>query len=100
MFRGEKAGPGTWPAIIDRGQWDEVQQIRTYRASQTKEKTHTRRFYLLRGVVMCTCGVRMGESKANDNYIYRWSRNGRQDERSTDGRYPPSRRRGSPRMWI
>lgn len=31
-------GTGAWPAIIDRGQWDEAQRFREYRAAQAKGK--------------------------------------------------------------
>jgi hypothetical protein len=80
VFRRQEAGVGTWPAIIDRGQWDEVQQRRTYRAAEVAEKTKTRRYYLLRSVVMCTCGTRMAGSLGNGGYLYRCSRKNRNDD--------------------
>jgi hypothetical protein len=60
VFRGEEIGTGAWPAIIDRGTWDEVQDRRQYRAAPVLERRARARFYLLRGLVVCTaCGVRM-----------------------------------------
>ena len=84
MFRGEEAGTGNWPVIIDRGQWDEVQQRRSYRAKDTAEKTKPRRYYLLRGVVMCTCGMRMSGSLGHGGYLYRCSRRKRNDSKRCD----------------
>jgi site-specific DNA recombinase len=66
VFRGEELKPGTWPAIIDRGQWEEVRQLRTYRTEQNRAKRTPRRYYLLRGVVTCsTCGRRMAGSASD-----------------------------------
>lgn len=68
IFRGKEVGIGNWPAIIDRGTWDEVQQLRQVRAVQDRARRKPRRYYLLRGVVTCSCGQRMsgsGGSKAN-----------------------------------
>jgi hypothetical protein len=65
VFRGQDAGEGDWPAIIDRGAWAEVQERRAYRSS-----AHDRRgwrFYLLRGLVVCKkCGWRMAGSTSKD----------------------------------
>jgi site-specific DNA recombinase len=65
VFRGQNAGEGDWPAIIDRGTWTEVQERRAYRSS-----AHDRRgwrFYLLRGLVVCKkCGWRMAGSTSKD----------------------------------
>jgi hypothetical protein len=65
VFRGQDAGEGDWPAIIDRGTWAEVQERRAYRAS-----AHDRRgwrFYLLRGLVVCKkCGWRMAGCTSKD----------------------------------
>ncbi|MEV7470602.1 recombinase family protein [Streptomyces kronopolitis] len=62
VFRGEEIGDGEWPAIIDRGRWLEAQQRRTYRAAAlTANDDRPSRFYLLRGIVVCTgCGKPMG----------------------------------------
>ncbi|MFD7051995.1 recombinase family protein [Streptomyces mirabilis] len=38
IHQGEEVGTGAWPAIIDRGQWDEAQRFREYRAAQAKGK--------------------------------------------------------------
>lgn len=60
VFRGEEIGTGAWPAIIDRGTWDEVQVRRQYRAAPVAEARKNARYYLLRGVVVCTrCGTLM-----------------------------------------
>jgi DNA invertase Pin-like site-specific DNA recombinase len=45
MFRGEEHGMGNWPAIIDRGQWDEAQEKRKYRAQQSATTNRAQRFY-------------------------------------------------------
>lgn len=34
VFRGEMIGEGTWPAIVDRGVWNEVQERRTVRGAR------------------------------------------------------------------
>jgi hypothetical protein len=65
VFRGEEAGEGDWPAIIDRGSWREVQERRSYRASAYDRRGW--RFYLLRGLVVCKrCGWRMAGSTSKD----------------------------------
>jgi site-specific DNA recombinase len=67
VFRGEEAGEGDWPAIIDRGTWAEVQERRSYRASAYDRRGW--RFYLLRGLVVCKrCGWRMAGSTSKDAY--------------------------------
>ncbi|MFI0817236.1 recombinase family protein [Streptomyces sp. NPDC021098] len=73
MFRGEEHGIGSWPAIIDRGQWDEAQERRKFRAEQSAEKNKRTRYYLLRGVVMCTCGRTMS-GNSGSVYEYRCTR--------------------------
>lgn len=65
MFRGEEHGVGNWPAIIDRGQWDEAQEKRKFRAERSAEKNKPTRYYLLRSVVMCTCGRTMAGSSGS-----------------------------------
>ncbi|MDJ0341387.1 recombinase family protein [Streptomyces sp. H10-C2] len=75
IHRGEEVGPGSWPAIIDRGQWDEVQQQRTHRAARIeKERKRPDRYYLLRGVVTCTCGMRMAGTNGGRYAYYRCTR--------------------------
>ncbi|MFF4660422.1 recombinase family protein [Streptomyces sp. NPDC001381] len=78
--KGERAGIGDWPAIIDVGQWEEVQQMRAYRSVQHRAGRRGR-FYLLRGVVTCTCGTRMAGATSGDGRPYyqctRAQRNGR-----------------------
>jgi hypothetical protein len=65
VFRGEEAGDGDWPAIIDRGTWAEVQERRSYRASAYDRRGW--RFYLLRGLVVCKkCGWHMAGSTSKD----------------------------------
>ncbi|HEY3482199.1 MAG TPA: recombinase family protein [Streptomyces sp.] len=80
VFRGEEARAGNWPAIIDRGQWDEVRQLRAYRAAQDRPRRQSRRYYLLRGLVTCTCGQRMAGSSSTTNTIYRCTRKYVNDE--------------------
>ncbi len=65
VFRGQDAGEGDWPAIIDRGTWREVQERRSYRASAYDRRGW--RFYLLRGLVVCKkCGWRMAGCTSKD----------------------------------
>ncbi|MFI1294358.1 recombinase family protein [Streptomyces sp. NPDC020792] len=69
IHQGEEVGIGAWPAIIDRGQWDEVQRLREYRAERSRdEQKRPTRYYLLRGVATCACGVRMAGT--NSRYAY------------------------------
>ncbi|GGK13107.1 hypothetical protein GCM10011583_51350 [Streptomyces camponoticapitis] len=75
VHQGEEIGPGSWPAIIDRGQWDEVQQHRKHRAARIeKERTRPNRYYLLRGVATCTCGMRMAGTNGGRYAYYRCTR--------------------------
>ncbi|MFD7136008.1 recombinase family protein [Streptomyces sp. NPDC059894] len=80
MHKGERVGTGDWPAIIDVGQWEEVQQMRAYRSVQYKVG-RSGRFYLLRGVVTCRCGTRMAGAMGSGRRPYyqctRAQRNGR-----------------------
>jgi DNA invertase Pin-like site-specific DNA recombinase len=74
VHRGQRIGMGEWPALIDVGQWEEVQQLRAYRAAHSGKSTAEQRYYLLRGVVMCTCGMRMSGSSNRIKPIYRCTR--------------------------
>jgi site-specific DNA recombinase len=80
MHRGAEIGPGNWPAIIDSGTWEEVRARREYRAAARRQDSEQKRFYLLRGLVMCSrCGTLMSGSKKRPtaNYVCnRHSRNG------------------------
>ncbi|CAJ61573.1 MULTISPECIES: recombinase family protein [Frankia] len=72
MFRGEEIGDGAWPAIIDRGMWDEVRQARTVRAARWHaEHPGEGRYYLLRGLITCgKCGARMvGQAGVTPRYV-------------------------------
>ncbi|WP_254644053.1 recombinase family protein [Streptomyces sp. BV286] len=72
---GEEVAVGTWPAIIDRGQWDEVQRLREYRAQQHRNtKKRPPRNYILREVATCACGVRMAGTNAGRYAYYRCNR--------------------------
>jgi site-specific DNA recombinase len=51
IYHGKNAGKGVWPAIIDRGTWDVVQEMMDIRAVSTEENKSGRRFYVLRGIV-------------------------------------------------
>lgn len=78
IHRGKRIGMGTWPPIIDLGQWEEVQTLRSHRSVEEKERCAPRRYYTLRGVVVCTCGARMGgSSSSKTQYIYRCGRTAR-----------------------
>ncbi|WP_240799051.1 recombinase family protein [Streptomyces sp. A0958] len=60
MHQGEEVGAGKWPAIIDAGTWAEVRARREYRSAIHQTNLELRRFYLLRGLVMCKrCGTLM-----------------------------------------
>lgn len=72
--QGQRIGMGNWTPVIDVGQWEEVQHLRTYRAAHSGKSTRTHRYYLLRGVVMCTCGMRMSGSSNKTKPIYRCTR--------------------------
>ncbi|MFF3653848.1 recombinase family protein [Streptomyces olivochromogenes] len=75
IHQGEEVGTGTWPAIIDRGQWDEVQRFREYRAARSRDKQkRPTRYYVLRGVVTCACGARMGGTNTVRYANYRCTR--------------------------
>lgn len=78
---GSRVVMGAWPAIIDMGQWREVQERRTTRSRQEKVRCKAKRFYTARGVVMCTCGTRMGGSSCSGSFIYRCNRTPRNGER-------------------
>ncbi len=70
VFRGEEFGDGEWPAIIDRGMWLEAKERRAYRAAATAPSGQPGRFYLLRGIVVCTgCGKTMGGSGSGAKYV-------------------------------
>ncbi|MDJ0342510.1 recombinase family protein [Streptomyces sp. PH10-H1] len=80
VFRGEEIGNGEWPAIIDRGLWNEVREHRSYRASAWAMRTKPARFYLLRGVITCKgCGTRMAGT-ASKQPAYTCTRHTRRDE--------------------
>ncbi|MEU5129994.1 recombinase family protein [Streptomyces mobaraensis] len=70
VFQGEEIGDGEWPAIIDRGMWLEAKERRTFRAAASKPTEGSNRFYLLRGIVVCTgCGKVMGGSGSGAKYV-------------------------------
>ena len=72
---------GAWPAIIDMGQWREVQERRATRSRQEKVRCEAKSFYKARGIVMCTCGTRMGgSSSTRGSHIYRCVRVARNGE--------------------
>lgn len=80
MHQGEEVGQGKWPAIIDRGTWEETRARRAYRSAVHQTNLELRRFYLLRGLVMCSrCGTLMSGTKVGGVPSYlcvRRSRNG------------------------
>ncbi|MEU1630793.1 recombinase family protein [Streptomyces sp. NPDC020096] len=63
VFHGRDVGDGEWPAIIDRGTWQEVRDRRDYRAVPKSADNESNRFYVLRGIVTCKrCGTYMSGS--------------------------------------
>ncbi|WP_051940079.1 recombinase family protein [Phaeacidiphilus oryzae] len=69
VFRGEEIGAGRWPAIVDLGTWQEVRERRKYRAAQlaAAENRPGKRFYLLRGLVLCKrCEVHMSGCRRSE----------------------------------
>lgn len=81
-YRGEDVGSGTWPAIIDLGTWNEAQEKRRFRSAQYdyEGKQSRRRFYLLRGIVVCgNCGTYMSGCGTAGNWLYMCSRKLRYD---------------------
>ncbi|MGW1866171.1 recombinase family protein [Streptomyces mauvecolor] len=84
MHQGEEVGPGTWPAIIDAGIWEETQARRQYRSAAHREllSQPAQRFYLLRGLVMCgRCGTLMSGTPKRTGPSYQCNRRGRNDEK-------------------
>lgn len=84
MHQGEEVGPGTWPAIIDAGVWEETQTRRQYRSAVHQEllSQPPQRFYLLRGLVMCgRCGTLMSGTPKRTGPAYQCNRRGRNDEK-------------------
>lgn len=80
-----------WPAIIDR---ETFRVIRQKRASRSPQVTHPRTvpsFYLLSGLLFCSCGHAMtGHSaKAHSYFYYICSRNFKQGKDACDARMLP-----------
>jgi len=62
--------PGTWPALIERAQWDVLQVILTPRPAPKKAVTR----HLLSGLCRCACGARMFGVQTTKGYVeYRCS---------------------------
>ncbi|MGH7106223.1 MAG: recombinase family protein, partial [Acetobacteraceae bacterium] len=79
-FRGQELGRGVWPAIITEGMFREAQERRAYRAAAHNAALIDKRFYVLRGIVVCKrCTVHMSGSKGNSPQ-YLCSRHQRNDE--------------------
>ncbi|MFD4751830.1 recombinase family protein [Streptomyces sp. NPDC058426] len=82
MHQGEEAGPGKWPAIIDAGTWAEARARREYRSAIHQTNLELRRFYLLRGLVMCKrCGTLMSGTKVGAVPSYQCTRKSRNDDK-------------------
>ncbi|SHL61159.1 recombinase family protein [Streptomyces yunnanensis] len=79
VFRGEEIGHGDWPAIIDRGMWDEVRERRMLRASAAFGTNAPKRPYILRGVVICKACT-LGMKGSGGKYVC--NRSGRNDDQS------------------
>ncbi|MFJ8738007.1 recombinase family protein [Embleya sp. NPDC127516] len=81
VHRGEEIGDGIWPAIIDRGTWDEVRQRRLFRSAKYVDDQEKKRFYVLRGLLTCAkCGTQMSGSKKGDAPHYACTRLHRADD--------------------
>jgi DNA invertase Pin-like site-specific DNA recombinase len=82
MHRGKEVGPGTWPAIIEPGVWQETRARREYRSAVHQTNLELRRFYLLRGLVMCgRCGTLMSGTKIGGTPSYVCTRKSRNDDK-------------------
>lgn len=82
MHQGEEVGPGNWPAIIDAGTWQEVRERRELRSAIHDVNLSLRRFYLLRGLVMCSrCGTLMSGTKVGGTPSYLCVRRNRNDDK-------------------
>lgn len=84
MHQGEEVGPGTWPAIIDAGVWQETRERRAFRSAVHREALSKppNRFYLLRGLVMCgRCGTLMSGTAKGTGPVYQCNRRGRNDDK-------------------
>ncbi|TQF04377.1 recombinase family protein [Kitasatospora acidiphila] len=80
MHQGEEVGRGAWPAIIDPGTWEEARTRREYRAAAHQESRSKapQRFYLLRGLVMCSrCGTLMSGTAKQNGPAYQCNRRNR-----------------------
>ena len=70
-FQGEAIGQGIWPPIVDLATWQAVQERRVLRSAEWQATPRApRRFYLLRGLVICgKCGTHMsGTGGAKPKY--------------------------------
>lgn len=82
MYQGEELGPGTWPAIISPGVWAETRARREYRSAIHQTNLELRRFYALRGLVMCgRCGTLMSGTKVGGVPSYLCTRRSRNDDK-------------------
>lgn len=82
MHQGEEAGPGKWPAIIDAGTWAEVRVRLEYRSAIHQTNLELRRFYPLRGLVMCRrCGTLMSGTRVGAVPSYLCTRKSRNDDK-------------------
>jgi len=82
MHQGEEVGRGSWPAIIDAGTWAETRARREFRSQVHQTNLELRRFYLLRGLVMCgRCGTLMSGTKVGGSPSYLCVRRTRNDDK-------------------
>ena len=84
IHQGKAIGDGAWPAIIDRGTFEEAQARRAYRAARQAavQAEAPRRFYLLRGLITCDrCGTLMSGSRLGGVPSYMCTRASHADER-------------------
>lgn len=82
VYDGEEIGVGKWPAIIERQQWDFVQELLAFRSASKQEeqaKKKAPRPYILRGLATCgQCGTSMSGSGGKE---YRCARTGKLGKR-------------------
>lgn len=79
-LRGEIAGPGSWPAIVDSRQWHAVRAVLADPARRAGAGPQRR--YLLSGTAMCgTCGTGLGIASTDGILVYRCRRRLARDPR-------------------
>jgi site-specific DNA recombinase len=80
-----------WPAIIDKETFQQVQRIMSKNAPQAVHPRTVPSFYLLSGILVCTCGSAMvGRSaKSHQYYYYTCNRSCKQGREACNSRVLP-----------